>query len=93
MRDEQRYGFQGWSTNKYGTEEIKNPVYINLDTHIVTGPMTLFPHYLIEDVRKVPTDISYFNVSGNTISLKEEYREVFEGKITIPTVSGVTHLG
>ena len=93
LRDEQRYGFQGWSTNKYGTEEIKNPVYINLDTYQIQGPMTLFPHYLIEDVRKVPTDISYFNVSGSTISLKQEYREVFEGKITIPTVSGVTHLG
>lgn len=93
LRDDQRYGFQGWSTNKYGIEEIKNPSYINLNTHVVTGPITLFPHYLVEDVHKVPSSMEYFTISGNTITLKDQYKSTLEGKVTVPKATGVTTIG
>ena len=93
LKDEERYAFRGWSTNKYGIEEIKNPVYIDLEKDQITGPLILYPHYVIENATKVASNIEYFNINGDTISLKDEYKETLQGKITIPTIVGVTKVG
>lgn len=71
LKDEERYAFRGWSTNKYGIEEIKNPIYIDLEKDQITGPLILYPHYVIEDVTKVASSTEYFTITAaGALSLK-----------------------
>ncbi len=92
LADNLRYGFKGWSGTNYGDITVVNPEYIDITTYRVTGPLVLYPHYVVEDARQVPSSLEYFEVTGSTIGLKEEYKETLQGKITIPTVNGVTQI-
>jgi hypothetical protein len=85
LDDELRYSFQGWSGTNYEDMNIINPEYINLKTYEVTGPIVLYPHFLIEDVHEKATSEDYFSVSNGIIDLKSDYRDTLQGKITIPT--------
>ena len=83
---EERWAFQGWSMTNYGTDaNVVNPSYVDLNDFTVKSPTTLYSHYQIENCRKVPSKSDYFVRSGSTISIKEEYRETLQGKITIPS--------
>lgn len=90
---EQRYGFKGWSTSRFDVDEGKNIEFIDLETYVIEKAMNLYPYYETEDVRKVPSSIEYFDIKNGVISLKDEYKETLQGKITIPTVDGVTQIG
>ena len=85
LADELRYSFQGWSGTNYEDMNIINPEYINLKTYNVTGPLVLYPHFLIEDVHEKATSEDYFSVSNGIINLKNDYKDTLQGKITIPT--------
>lgn len=85
LPDNKRYGFKGWSTSRFKVDEGKNIEFIDLKTHVVEKAMNLYPYYETEDVHKVATSEEYFNVSNGVISLKSEYRDTLQGKITIPT--------
>lgn len=79
-----RYGFQGWTGVNYGDANVIKPEYINPTTHIVTGPVTLYPYYKIEDVNEVPSNSEYFEIINKVVRVKEKYRNALAGKITIP---------
>lgn len=88
-----RWGFRGWSPYKYAdNSEIKNPVYINPEDLTVTGNVILYGHYVQEDCTKVATKDEYFDFStteinkikGYSINIKDEYRNIVQGKITLP---------
>lgn len=81
-----RWAFQGWSKNQYKDTDVKNPVYVDLKTLVITNDITLHGHYLQEDCRTVPSKGEYFSVSGSTISISPSYVDKLEGKITIPSV-------
>lgn len=85
LPDNKRYGFKGWSTSRFKVDEGKNIEFIDLKTHVVEKAMNLYPYYETEDVHKVATSEEYFSVSNGVISLKSEYRDTLQGKITIPT--------
>ena len=85
LPDNKRYGFKGWSTSRFKADEGKNIEFIDLKTHVVEKAMNLYPYYETEDVHKVATSEEYFSVSNGVISLKSEYRDTLQGKITIPT--------
>lgn len=80
-----RWAFKGWSTSNYGTNEVNNPNYIDLENYVVKSPITLYAHYVEEDCRKNESKLEYFIRSGDTISIHPNYRDILEGKITIPT--------
>lgn len=85
LADNMRWAFQGWSKNQYKDAEIKNPEYIDLKTLRVTNDITLHGHYLQENCRLVASRDEYFQVVGRTISISEDYVNILEGKITIPS--------
>ena len=86
LQDHMRWAFQGWSKNQYKDKEIKNPVYEDLATMVVTNDVTLHGHYLTEDCRDVASKLEYFNFSERgKISIAEEYRDTLQGKITLPS--------
>lgn len=87
LRDVERWSFQGWSRNKYGDTEIKNPVYVDLSNLVVTNTTLLYGHYLKEDCTKVPSRAEYFISLDNntTVDLNPEYYGKLSGKITIPS--------
>lgn len=93
LADNLRYSFLGWSGTNYGDMTVINPEYINIKTYHITNSLTLYPHYKTEDAYKVASSLEYFEIIGNTISLKEQYMGTLQGKITIPTVEGVTIVG
>ena len=88
LLDYQRYGFKGWTTVLYEPGKGKNMTFYDVYTYEVEGPINFFPYFEIEDCRKVPTNIEYFEFdkANKTIYLKEEYRTALAGKITIPNI-------
>lgn len=93
LPDDRRYGFKGWSTSKFKVDEGNNIEFIDLANHVVEKAMNLYPYYVTENVREVASSEEYFTVNSNTISLKDEYKDTLVGKITVPTIPGVTKLG
>lgn len=93
LPDDKRYGFKGWSTSRFKVDEGKNIEFIDLETHIIEKAMNLYPYYETEDVHKVPSSLEYFDIRNGIISLKAEYKGALQGKITVPTVDGVTQIG
>ena len=90
LKDNLRWAFQGWSQNKYGDTEVRNPEYVDLNTMIVKNTVLLYGHYLTEDCNKVASKLEYFIVNGGTLSLNPDYTNSIAGKITIPAyVNGV----
>lgn len=107
LKDNLRWSFQGWSQNKYGDIEIRNPEYFDLASTPVKNTVLLYGHYLTEDCNKFASKLEYFNVSNGALTLKEEYVDSIAGKITIPAIvngipiksvggfagaSGITHV-
>jgi hypothetical protein len=45
----------------------------------------LYAHFKVEDCRKVASSAEYFKFENDIISIKDEYRDVLKGKITIPS--------
>lgn len=94
-----RYTFVGWSKRYYNTEidEIPDIDRVILSDLIVKNNITLYACYKIEDVRESATDMQYFEFTtindkygeGQAISLKNDYKTILEGKITLPsTIDG-----
>lgn len=85
LKDTERYGFKGWTTNAYPVGGASNPKFIDLNTYPITKTLILYPYYEIENVENVSTNVDYFEVLANgTIRLKEKN---LKGKITIPEPS------
>ena len=90
---EKRYGFKGWSTSKFKVDEGKNIEFVDLEKDPIEKAINLYPYYETEDVHKVASNLEYFKIEDGIISLKDEYKATLQGKITIPSVNGVTTLG
>lgn len=93
LLDNQRYGFKGWTTVKYEANKGKNVEYVDIFTYVIRGPLNLYPYYEIEDVESVASNLEYFEVNGSVISLKEDYKDTIQGKITLPNIVGVNTVG
>jgi hypothetical protein len=82
-----RYTFKGWITKTEFDNQVERPDIIDLDTKKVVNQMYLYPYYVIEDCRYVPTDLKYFEISSKN---KVEYCEYItspEGNVVEPPVS------
>ena len=47
--------------------------------------MKVYAFFKIEDARNIASDNIIFNMDTTTISIKDEYRKVVGGKITLPS--------
>ena len=86
MKFEERWAFQGWSQSNYGTQQnVANPSYVDLRDLEVRSLTRLYAHFKTEDCRKVASSAEYFKFENDIVSIKDEYRDVLKGKITIPS--------
>lgn len=94
-----RWAFQGWISARDYSNETPNPSYFDLTTHQIGTDFVAYAHYEEENFHNVATKEEYFDfeettisdallgtevVSGYCIHIKEMYRNVLEGKITLP---------
>lgn len=110
-----RWTFKGWSIYNYGDTEVRDPVYTDPLNLIVTESISLFAHYIKEDCLAVASSNEYFNFTevtlfeqnGYRIDVRDNYKNILKGKITIPAkyqernviqigdfrnTNGITHL-
>lgn len=62
LLENERYGFQGWISDKDFINNTQNPTYYDLDTLEVTYNLSLYARCIIEDVTKIATNPKYFNI-------------------------------
>jgi hypothetical protein len=83
-----RYALKGWQTEASFSNPEKLELY-KLDDLKIVDNMEMWAYYESEEVATTasPMNIFMFSGSGNntTISIKEEYRNLVGGDITIPT--------
>ena len=82
LSEHERYAFKGWSKNP------NNKQIINWEElqHIKTD-LNLYAYYEKENCLTTSSNLWYFNITGENneiINIAEEYRQILEGKITIP---------
>ena len=75
-----RYKFLGWCTDP----SSRNPSYTDVTNYTVLGNIAFYAYFKEESVFDNATSWDYFNVKNNEISLKPEYVNILEGKITLP---------
>ncbi len=103
LKDYERYTFLGWSRRYYKDllDKIPDEDRVILSELVVTNNINLYACYKIEDVRDNATSEEYFDfitIDSDKlgISLKPEYRDILEGKITLPSYHNslpITHIG
>ena len=79
--------------DKFKVDEGKNIEFFDLENDPVEKAINLYPYYETEDVHKIASSIDYFDIKNGVISLKNEYKDTLQGKITVPTIDGVTQIG
>lgn len=67
LEEFERYTFKGWINEKDFRNQVENPTIINLETKQVTYDMFLYPYYVVEDARKVPSSLDFFNIKSETV--------------------------
>lgn len=77
---DKRYKFLGWSLDAGS----RNPEFINLDTYKITSFVSLYAYFKEESVFENATSYEYFNINSGILTLKDEYKTVLQGKVTIP---------
>ena len=86
----ERYGFKGWLKEVDFNNNTVNPTVYNLTEEQVIADINLYAYYVEEDAAAVASNIVYeyfsytTNSEGIVISIKDEFRNLLEGKITLP---------
>lgn len=88
----ERYAFKGWINENDYNNDVENPECVDLNDLTVNSEFKLFAYYKIEDITKIQSDLSIFRIEGTTISIKENYKNLVGGKITLPSVYNNTIL-
>lgn len=93
-----RYSFKGWQNESDFNNNVKNPELIDIEKTQVRSDLNFFAYYEVEDATLVPSPEILFNCKadkvtvagkefGNiyTLTLKDVYRSIIGGKITLPS--------
>jgi hypothetical protein len=98
-KENYRWTFQGWISEKDHMNKTVNPVYYDLKEIKADTDFVAYAHYTQENFHFVATKEKYFNfdrvtisdallgsesISGYSISIKDAYRNILRGKITLP---------
>lgn len=79
---DEKYNFEGWIKES----DLKDGIISSLSDIHITGNLKMIAKY---NVRKVydpdyTTNINCFNITNDTISVRDSYRSILRGKITLP---------
>jgi len=97
----QRYVFKGWQHESDFNNKVENPELIDLSTVKLHNDLNYFAYYEVEDVLTNASDLVLFDISRSNvtaagesksafhISIKEEYRNIVGGRITLPSTDAV----
>lgn len=89
-----RWTFDGWQSTNDFNDNSSNVTWNTLKGIKVSRDFIAYAHYKEEDARQIPTSIEYFDfiendfvesIYGIGIKIKEKYRKVLSGKITLPS--------
>lgn len=86
LADDETWALIGWAETNYGDDATDKDLITSTETQYATGGRKYYAHFAKQDVRTIGSNAEYFNFdsSTKTISIKEDYRETFKGKLTIP---------
>lgn len=98
INEHSRYTFKGWQSDYDRNNNATTATYDTLDGKLVTSNFIAYAFYKEEDARYYPTPEKYFKFvtsdsitvqgvayTGQTISIKDTYRQVLQDKITLPS--------
>lgn len=101
LSDDERYEFKGWKSETDFNNNTANPTLIDPTKVQIRSDLKYFAHYEIVNVNEVASPSILFNIkTGITVSainsvtnqcvieLKDEYRNIVGGKITLPSSNG-----
>ena len=101
LNDDERYEFKGWKNEADFNNNVANPALIDISKVQIRSDLKYFAHYEIVKVNEVASPSLLFNIKTNvtaqainnisnqcSIELKDEYRNIVGGKITLPSSNG-----
>ena len=71
LEEFERYTFKGWISEKDFKNNVQDPAIIDISKRQVAFDMSLYPYYIIEDARKVATDLKYFDIREEKITFNK----------------------
>ena len=82
LATDEKYNFEGWIKEI----DLKDEIISSLSDINVTGNLKMIAKYNVRKVDdpKYTTNINCFDVRNGTISVRDSYRSVLKGKITLP---------
>ena len=93
-----RYGFKGWQNESDFNNHVKNPELIDIEKTQIRSDLNFFAYYEVEDASLVASPEVLFDCSAGrvtaagrefnnifTLKLKDVYRPLIGGKITLPS--------
>ena len=91
----ERIAFKGWTTIRYPGiyNNADNISFVDVDNLIVKNTYNLYPYYVKENATVTPSNIWYFKIDNNIISIQDQYRKKIKGKITLPNIDHVDTIG
>lgn len=81
--DYERYEFKGWITEKEfkNLDKNPNPTPVDLEKLAVTFETSYYPLYALEDARKIPTNLQFFDIVAKNIEYKPTLYDNTGGEI------------
>lgn len=89
-----RWTFDGWQNTSDFNGKESLPTWTSLKGVLVQRDFIAYAHYKEENAKNTETNIEYFTIDNNvtingytglSIRIKNEYRQVLSGKITLPS--------
>lgn len=93
-----RYGFKGWQNESDFNNNVQNPELIDIEKTQIRSDLNFFAYYEVEDASVVASPEVLFNCKAQkvttagkefsnvyTLTLKDAYRSIAGGKITLPS--------
>jgi hypothetical protein len=77
--------FKGWQSENDFNNNTNKPILYNLDETRIYSDMNLFAYYEVETVNAIASNLQYFKIDNNAISVKDNYKSILQGKITLPS--------
>ena len=87
-----KWTFKGWQDQEQKDTEVQDFKWTELEgfkekdkfsTTEFVGDFVAYAYFVLEPI-KTPTDLLYFDINNNTISLKDMYKPVFKNVLTLP---------
>ena len=105
LKEHHRYAFKGWQSRYDYDKKLTQPTWPSLNGVLIEDNFVAYAFYMEEDATKVATNQEYFSLneeksysvedakySGYALKLLPKYKDVLQGKITIPSFYTINNI-